>query len=370
MIRLFQIGHVRLTHTMFPSDQYDLVYAPRISALGQSQDMSWTPNKRLSFGGRGFKSESFTIREVLINNSRYMADQRKAKFDQLIGLPVVDFIAYIPLNECAEWDILGNYDALYDAGVLWVYNTGYIKSVKPDHKNHSIEIECEVQNFWEPINRFLWQFTPTPGGMAFSSEDGTLSALPITYNDFTFAADWMWSRKFYENAFYLFDPDIWETWHTELPEGYPITGWGTNWTTETAFSFTNPFSGLFAGLSRSLYQWTGLPDGGSIILSVTHGENLWNTRTSIASLHLGILNTDLNDAGYTGLLDDDILVVANYNQYNSFVLRDNVIITEVYPRWNYNSPLLGSTGMGNNILSLTYPIEGVLSAQLHNFRII
>ena len=234
MIRLFQIGDIRLYNTL-----NNLVVPRAIASFAQSSQMVWSPQKIFGFGGYGMKSQPFSLKEAFVGNHYHTLAQRVSLFANLIARPIVDIIGYIDMGECPDGWGVGSTTA-YDDNTLWLHTLGTVMSVDPSYTGNTLNIKLDIQPLWEPINRYLWEFTPpsytntlvsTPAANAYDD----LSALPFLY---TLDAQYSWNRKFYSDDLYMFDPDVWEYWHDRLPVGFPATGVSRNWTTNPHFSFT------------------------------------------------------------------------------------------------------------------------------------
>lgn len=368
-MRLFQIGDVRLYHDFF-HDKNDLSIPRNIESISESFSVPWSARKIFGFGGYAIKSKSFSFDEILFSTSALTVHQRVSQYMALLSRPMLDIFAYIDRGECQELDIDDRIEEdAFDDDLFWIHTTGQVRQVTPNFGNDSIKVEIDYNPTWEVVNRYLWQFVrnvaPETVSPSIAAADD-LHSVPKR-KDIGSYGGMRFSRVFYDDALYMYDPDVWESWHLRRPIGYPITGWGTNLTTITSYSFTVSRDDWSAP-PRSMYQWTNLPTNGGITLSIYNQDDVWGTRETTAVLNLDELNNSLSSSGYTGIDSNDRVIIADYHGMNSFIIRNNEVLEGVNPKWIYDSEFLGQTGFGVNRIMMSVPDISVENCQLHTFR--
>ena len=369
MIFLFQIGDIRLNSTLAQSID-DVVVSREMTSNADSTAMAWTTQKIPGFGGLGAKNKNFQFKEPLIASAYHSTHQRVSKFNSLIERPFVDLFGYVPLDEIP--DDLTEFDELaFESGVLWLHTTANIQRVEPNYGSRVLSVELDYQPVWEPVNRFNWKFSRYLGNSVAAAPAGSpaddLSPLP-GLRDFKWEAQHYWTRKFYTDSLYMYDPDAWAAWHLRRPHGYPITGWGSGWTTNPNYSLTRDAE-WWSAPTRSLYQWQGLPSSGTLFMNIIVQDAIWGTRTLSNLINLATLNTSLANAGYTGLDLADRLVIGQYRGLPSFVIRGSTVLENVSPQWAHTGDFLGQTKKGLSVVQCTFPATSIEMAQLHNFRV-
>lgn len=372
MMFLFQIGTARLYHDI---NSDDAVVSRKVKSNVKSKTQVWSPEKIFSYGGHSIDYASFSITEPLLDTQFYTKPQRVSLYNNMLSQPAIDLFAYRYVSDKYVNIDTGNFDPLND-GMIWLHNTGIVKSVTPNWKNSTLKIELDTQPFWEPINRYHWDFvrhesastTSTPAANAYDD----LSPLPGS-KDFPLSAQHFWVRKFYTNELFLFDPDTWAYWHSRLPQGYPRTGSGIGLSASGSHSFTVP-DYEWSAFTRSLYQFTEMPAQDNLVISVSSDGPYGSRLTNVAALDLSDLDTDMAAGGYTGLLQSDTIVVGDYKGKKSFIIRSSTPITDITPKWVYDGGAIGEAGLGLNSVVCAYPYIGpsynTQIAQLHNFRVL
>lgn len=372
MLRLFQVGNVRL-YSHFASDsRFDYTVARKIESPTEVTNLIWSPKKVVGYGGYNLKAGRFSYTELLLSTEIETMEQRYNRYNSLTSLPYVDLFAYRYASEL-DSELRTNKQRAFDAGLVWYHTTGTVKSIDPKPEDNKMTVEIDVQTEWESINRFVWKFTPyltsfiTVDPAAEPKDD--LESLPMTGDLQRRGWNGYWSKKFFSDPLYFYDPSTWGVWHLYRPVGYPQTGLGSDWTGVYSYSFTLSQED-WGGLTRSLYQFKNLPTSGGLEIAVTSQRTLYGTRTFSNVLSLSSLNQDLQDRGLGGLLTTDRLVIDDYQGYRSFIIRDTAILSGVNPKWVYNGEILGQTDKGLNIVTVIPPNEDVEIAYLHNFRTI
>lgn len=370
MIRLFQIGDVRLYYNLF-KDMDDLLIPREADAIAESFSVAWSLKKQFAFGGMGIKTKSFTLKEILFSTNAYTIDQRISDYTALVSRPYVHIFGYIDRGICPDLDIDGYIEEpVFDDNLFWVYTTGIVTKVKPNRKDNMIDVEIDYQPAWESVNRMLWSYgknvttnTYTP---AYNVTD--IQAVPMRV-DISQNGTQLFNRRFYNDNLMMYDPRVWAVLHTARPIGYPETGIGTNWTTVTNFNF-HVDKKEWSVAPRSMYQFRYLPTSGGIRITASSQDNIWGTREVYYYLSLDELNLSMASAGYTAIDTNDRIVIGDYNGRISFVIRNNQILDNVVPKWTYNSEYLGQTGFGYNLISASLPASTTEMAQLHTFRMV
>lgn len=370
MLRLFQVGNIRLHARFAPTSQYDYMLARSVESPTEVTNLVWTPKRVTGFGGHNLKVGSFSYSEILLTTEMQSMQQRYNQYNALTSLPYVDLFAYMYTSEL-DGELDTATERTFDSTPVWFHTTGTIKKVEPKPADSSMQIEIELQTEWESVNRLNWTFSPyltvgspvAPAG----SPANDLGPLPNSDALLTRGLNGYWNRKYYTDAFYLYDPATWGVWHSRNPIGYPQTGLGADWNT----NFTHNFSLSeedWSGLTRSLYAFTNLPSSGGVSFTVTSTSPLYGTQTLTNTIALSVLSLDLTTKGYSQLLRTDILYIDDYQGFKSFVLRDGAVIPGVYPKWIYDGELLGQTKYGYNLIHLVPPETATEWAYLHCFR--
>jgi hypothetical protein len=130
-----------------------------------------------------------------------------------------------------------------------------------------------------------------------------------------------------------------------------------------------PLRDYFSYPPSAIYAFTGCAATGTLSINIEklrHG-NVWNTETDTTSVSLAALDTALSNAGYTGLLTTDIIIIGDVEMRPGFIIRSGAILPGVFVETSHSSAYPGEPGMERYSIDFVLP-EGVLYAFLHRFQ--
>lgn len=107
----------------------------------------------------------------------------------------------------------------------------------------------------------------------------------------------------------------------------------------------------------SLYAFTSLLGQGELTITVDRMADVFTPETYSSSLDLAEVDSQLNSLGYSGLLEEDVLIAGRCSPFPSFILRDGEVLSGFIPRWEYRGTIPGELSAGPN--QITFTCEGV-----------
>lgn len=330
---------------------------------------------RFSFGKPTLSSpKSFTISGTLISRSFYTENQLFSRLE-LMGGKVVDVIAYLNLDEC---NVYGLTRDVYQNGLLWFTSRAFISNVssQPGDVN-TISITLTMTDYWEVLNRIKWDYRISGYPYNYSLEYADFAADPFEYiSPFVmvdFAVNYpthgyRWYPRRIANGTYSwsadYQPTLMQHAVSEVRMGFPTIGaFGTTSAGGSHSVYCDDT--LYNAPAKSIY-WLNLTAGVYQPVYLTY-TNFEQDLIGSMILDLSELDTALADAGYTGIQDGDVLYFGDTHVKPGFIIRGNVLLSDVFPPMIYDDEFVGKIYPGMNQVHYNNPDYLVLN-YYHHFR--
>lgn len=316
---------------------------------------------------------------IVRRNCNSVTDQFNA-IKSVGGRPYIDVIAFVPNVCCGTAEGCSECgDCQSDHCANWITTTAFIGKIEEEYELEDLEsinptlmmpleIDATFTTYWYPLNPYLWE-TYSSGGIV----DGFRSIVTPYNSSFPCKppfpklnkADLLFNKKRYSNALALYDVDLWGSMYSEF------NARGRGWKNWTSYK-VSPSIKVWNAAPASIYAFTNLPASGEIEILVESEIAPWEITEYTSTLDLEEVDTMLNDFGYTGLLEDDIIYVTDSTYSPGFILRNGILLTTsegqpLKPIWNYSYTFPGQLLSVNNRVTMNTPTQ-VLSAHLHTFR--
>lgn len=294
--------------------------------------------------------------------------QQMSEIMSIAGVPYIDIIAYIP-NPCCP--LHGQCSVCNGQGSnLWLHTYGIVKSINRsvDYQTFTegvqpYDMDLVLNTYWTPINKRSWSLSY--GSVPTSLFDqGTEEVLAFPENVMPFSSEsnsvYFYKRQTSDEFYY--DPDNWPTFYGT--ESSVVSSWTPN----SKNIYVAPSTKVWNFLPSSIYAFTNLPDSGDLEINVIGEFAPFQVQEYTSSISIGLIDSDLREQGFFGLLETDILYVGNIQQgRKSVIFRDGEFL-DYAPIWNnYPRDHAGQLIGLNNRVDLNMP-NGVLASWLHTYR--
>jgi len=222
---------------------------------------------------------------------------------------------------------------------------------------------------WEVLNPWVWEYRSWTDRIMnpFSESVGqqgldTFFEHPSTFDKIK--PDSYFFR--WDAGLFDFNPTYWGLRFSQGRYG----GEGSDWTS-VGTHVVNADPLRWSGKVQSLYGFTGLSTSGTIAIDTKQATGFFqgDFESQSSTLDLAQLNTDLVAAGYTGVQADDVIITGFADPAPGFIIRDDVIITDVRPQWSYPGTYPGETGRAYNEVTVSLTGTGGQVAYLHEFGV-
>lgn len=357
MKTIYQIGKHRL-HIHDESLTHEIPYESRY----KSTELLRSPYFMTQTGRWMFKEMSLKISGTLVDVKDFATAEQVAQVLRSEIDVINDVIAYeiysskVP-GQCACQ--LGNDD------LIWLHNLGIIRSVdvvKTDaFEPAELRLEMEFLSFWEPLNLLIWYWGFTPEiPLDPADQSGpyrNLVSITPTANQVFNPRNRqlsMWVRRNFIDYKFLYDPLSWEI--CRKPEFSVSRTWVPGgW-------YTADFSKYDWGAPpHVMYAFTKLLTTGDITIRVLR-EQGWSRTEETLTLSLDQLDSDLSDAGYSGLLPRDQVLLGDVTRLPGYVRRDGELLN-ISPLVSYSSYWPGMLYPGQNRFFID-PAGGMTAFQI------
>lgn len=353
-----------------------------------SHDFAYTASNKRMIGSNRFgfgkpaigAPKTHTINGNLYATNLWNVNQIMSKLEGLAPFEQ-DIIGYINLDECG--DVSREYTPdVYTNGLLWFTTRGFLTNVglSSNEGNYQINISITLKDYWEVLDRLKWAFRGEGFGLGSAVDFATeFSVDPEIYKSpFVSVEDalgydtsgFKWFKRNYTN-----DPNTWSVVYQDLymaqtvtavRPGFPDIGEFSSIGNLASFA-TYVDDSIFNAPPKSIYSImldTGFTFG-TISLSLTHYK--YDT-TSYVTIDLSQLDTDLSDGGFTGIQDGDLLFFGDTHVKPGFIIRNDTLISTVFPQILYSGNFPGQLEAGYNDVFFTGVDPAMDLSYYHYFR--
>jgi hypothetical protein len=320
MKHIYQIANIPL-HWHVQTQMHE----PGTSMRGSSLELFNSPGYILPESQWLHDQQEVELEGALLGTSRYRADEMLQNLRRLVGRPV-DIIAYDFLDPKKSYGC--GCLCPSDTELVWLHNYGVISEASIRQRDPSdiadLTISLEFQGFWEPINPYLWYFESEPEDV-FSPRVLDFSSGYEQHTDYypTPGQIWkrcadcqMWVRKNLSDREFLYSPESWsgyfsKNWGLGIGKVDQPMGW---------YSYANDMK-LWGAPPRVMLSFEGMSlEFPEVRINAT-SEDVWGTRDFDTVVDLNQLDSDLDDAGYTGLEAGDQLLIGSFMNTPGYVVR-------------------------------------------------
>lgn len=207
--------------------------------------------------------------------------------------------------------------ALYGKTAVWLENRGRISALKvqPDNSGTAkINIDIELLNVWQPLNRLLWRWGQSGGSTtAWLTLPDVIEVMQYpTLAEWGVDArcGWAWQELvFAPNP--LLNPANWWLVHDGLPPGYPVTGVYVDWNSDSVPLNAPDFSTArdwWTVDPVTIYALRGM-DGAAPDVTITIER--WDRDAYTLMLSMAVLDDILDRETGQGLGEDDLILTGN-----------------------------------------------------------
>lgn len=232
--------------------------------------------------------------------------------------------------------------------VRWLYTTGSITKAEEKSKygndvkefyTKSVSLTMRIDPVWKPLLGSYWESRPVDTRSSIITTRHGFDTMFYLPKDL----DEVRKDRYFErwgNTLSQYDPS---TWPYMYEKG---TGYGTDWDYFKSFYVYSNESQWPAPPSAH-YAFTQLLPQGTLSIVVTN-----SVTTFTSTLDLTSLNTQLNNAGLSGLMASDEIFVGDTAPFPCFIRRNEAILN-VTPRWTSQSGYPGELMSGLNKVTIS-----------------
>lgn len=324
-LQLFQVGDMSFHgHLLsYPEE--------KIQSRGDTEVMVSSYKMLMPDASYLIKPRTYSLEMQIYSTDNWGSGQFIQKFKNLIG-KVTDIFAFeivrdnpdkiacgCPICECCTCDL------------LWLHNIGRITdiSVKSgDYWSFTASIGIEVQSYWKPVNRLIWEWKRVGATSRFETdwENSWLKRIRQYPN-----CDMMeegqcffWYKRCRPSLTELYDPDYFTALHCYHRLNYPATGYTSHWSTINDRHFITIFEWVWSAPPLSQYYFMNLTQLNGDITITVRSEYNQCAKICTTTIVEATLLSELTAVGIT-LADSDILVVGDTRGF-AHLMRNGEII--------------------------------------------
>jgi hypothetical protein len=290
-----------------------------------------------------------TLSGWIMGSDPYSIEQTISRLMSLGGVRDIPIIGFFMENPYLPDDPLPE--------VIWLYNRVTLQSVEPSYADKDtsggyemvpLTLTMRTQLNWKVLSPWEWEYRRA---VDFIIDTSSMEAQPVS------ASGALWHPKkitdFDPNGYFFywqgrvdrFDPYYWgQRFLNGLPGGV-----GSDYKElQQVLVYSDPLR--WSVPPSSVYAFTGLDASGTLNIQIELVSGLFNTPpiTATSTLDLVQLDSDLAAAGYEELKIDDVIMTGVMAPLPGFILRDDVRISGLRPRWSFSGTYPGETGRGLN----------------------
>ena len=364
-LTIFQVGLVPIHAHTVGWDGYS------VSSLGESlvfQDR----NKGLYANSmRKTQPKNLTITLQLYHDGAFSANHFANSLTSQIGM-VVPIIAYERATDNVEMrsGCCAKCGGCCPCSLIWLMTLGRITQVNAKAStdtNYAIEISLEMLDYWQPYNRFLWEWSNVDVlGNPYKTAEPTFGYYPSCDSVFRRHCS-MFRKRLYGNTSFLYEDTYYTRIHSELAPNSVDTGYATPMSAVDAIHYIRPDVRYFNAPPMSIYLFDNLDSAAGIGEIQIKSQEIFDEETSLVSVDFSALSA-LALANAVALTPSDKLIVGEVANGARVIRNGDTILNAASVVTRNNGDFAGQLSPQRNRIETDISGTGARLGMIHTYR--